>query len=240
MWMFLGRRLVSGLTKPPASRRLLLVVNESSARRFASGVGALECHRLGLEGGEGALVAACYRILCVRILGSLCGAVFLAVICLSPCRADMIVLESQSGGVFDYELSVPSGIDFSSNTAAIVLSGLSGVTGATVSGDLAANCGVAISIFLVPSFTSTSVTLTTGDGVCLTSAGTLGTLSVTSSVTTTGTVNYALNTETNGTESGTVQGPVASAAPEPATLPTLVTALATFVFVRRRKTQPLH
>jgi hypothetical protein len=48
--------------------------------------------------------------------------------------ADSISLASHSGGAYDYDLVFTSGLFFPAGEPVIVLSGLSGVTGASVSG----------------------------------------------------------------------------------------------------------
>jgi hypothetical protein len=135
---------------------------------------------------------------------------------LAAVAASLTLAPSSGGGVYDYDVDAgPSGVGFDPGQT-IILSSLSGVTGASASGVL--------SSFTVSSFTSTSVTFAeTGTvGVAL-PPGPNGTLVVDSSVLTTGTVDYSIDYTTlgvggmAGTISGTVDGPVASAVPEPST-----------------------
>jgi hypothetical protein len=114
-------------------------------------------------------------------------------------------LTSSSSGIYDYGLVVDaSGVTFDQHQT-ITLSGLSGVTGASVSGDLS------FAGFSVSSFTSDSVVFAQGVFGSSGFAGpsTFGTFVIDSSVLTTGTVAYSMETD-SGTLSGTVDGPVAS------------------------------
>jgi len=129
-----------------------------------------------------------------------------------------ISLASQSGGTYDYQLTTGTVAVtwFDAVSPAIVLSGLSGVTGASLSGDLAgggSNGACALSV----SHTATSVTVSQGsnqaaDNFCVFDAlSSFGTLEVDSSAATAGTVNWATeNTNAVADASGTVQGPVAN------------------------------
>ncbi len=122
--------------------------------------------------------------------------------------ADSLVLASHQGGVYNYNY-VTSGSDFPNAIGTMfVLSGLSGVSSASLSGPLfGSGCGV----FLFASATSTSVTVSNRfDDACVFSPGTYGTLQVNSTVTTPGTVNWTIenNFGADGNTTGTTQGPV--------------------------------
>jgi uncharacterized repeat protein (TIGR01451 family) len=132
-----------------------------------------------------------------------------------------VSLESHTAGsgTWDYELNTGpgtgefSGVAWDEGRAAIVLSGLSGVTDATLSGALAGGgdpppgtCALTVS------HTATSVTVSEGFSNIYTcsffGSETLGTLEVVSSVTTAGTDNWAIGNLIGNVEaSGTVQGP---------------------------------
>ena len=133
---------------------------------------------------------------------------------------------SQSGGTYNYELTLtnPSGDIFLNAGQHITLTGLSGVTGESISGGAAGfydtTCG----------FTSTSacfnLTSNTAIGPASGSNVNIPTFTVTSSVLTTASVNWLVQSEgTDGATptpfSGTTTGPVGTvvvAAPEPGTV----------------------
>ena len=144
--------------------------------------------------------------------------------------ATAITLISSGSGVYDYGLTVtgPGTIRINQNQT-ITISGLSGVTDASVS-DLLSGFG-----FTLSSFDSTSAVFAeTGQRQLQLGHSTVGTLVVESSVLTTGTVDFSIES-VGGTITGTTQGPVAAAVPEPASLVLFGTALATFGLTRRRR-----
>jgi hypothetical protein len=150
-----------------------------------------------------------------------------------PCWADAISLTSHNGGIFDYTLSTGSGIIFNTVAPVLALSGLSGVTGASILGDLAnGNCDLQVSSLSAHSVTVSTVLF---DKPCFEGPGSIGTLEVTSTVTTLGTVNFEIeNTLTFPQNiSGTTEGPVSSAVPEPANMALLLTGVA-LAIIRRR------
>jgi hypothetical protein len=134
--------------------------------------------------------------------------------------ASMITLTSSGSGVFDYGLTLGAGetVSFIPGQT-ITLSGLSGVTGASVNSELSFS-------FTETSFTPTSVVFTSSAEFSFSNVGasspfTFGTLVVDSSVLTLGTVDFSMETNNEGT----VQGPVSAAVPEPASLTLFGTAL---------------
>lgn len=162
----------------------------------------------------------------MRLSGSLLIATSLLLLSASAAQADSVsmVLTSSGSGEFDYALHQPGNVaevDFVAGET-ITLSGLDGVTGATVSSDfLGAN--------FVPTFTSTSVTLTLDAvslGIVNGSPGpsnpgfNIGFLQVFSSAPA-GLVNYDIAAQLGSYDisnqnqfTGLVEGPVAT--PEPA------------------------
>lgn len=141
-----------------------------------------------------------------------------------------MTLTSSSGGVYDYGLTVDAGeIAGFNNGQTITLSGLSGVTGASI---LPSSLG---SYFTVSSVTSTSVVIAqtlvafnaSYNNEFGTSPFTVGTLEVDSTVLTTGPIDFSI--ETSGTTfTGTVDGPVALTA-EPGSLALFTLALVIFL-----------
>jgi hypothetical protein len=120
-------------------------------------------------------------------------------------------LTSSSGGVYDYASNSPSGFIIGGGQS-ISLTGLSGVTGASVYFGISPEFAVSI--------TPNSVVLTERNpGQILNIRGGLFPIvEVTSSVLTSGAVDYALETFVPGdTFTGTVEGPVASPVPEAST-----------------------
>jgi hypothetical protein len=148
-------------------------------------------------------------------------------------RADGIVLISSGGGVYDYGFDVTSGLLSFFQNQTVTVSGLSGVTGASVDTSFADNG------FTVESFTSSSVTfIQSGFGAVNFPNGTFGDLIVDSTVLTLGTVNWSAQTATAGTISGTVEGPVGSvSAPEPSSVALLLLGTG-LVFAMRKRMAP--
>lgn len=145
------------------------------------------------------------------------------------CDSFSVSLISNGGGVYEYGITLPANnqVDFSGNTTSesITISGMSGVTGASVSG-LLASFG-----WSVASFNSSSVTFDispfTSDLANFGSVPfTWGTFSI-DSASPLGTVNWSGNDDA-GSFSGTVGGPVGgiAATPEPGSLSMLLTGIA--------------
>ena len=118
--------------------------------------------------------------------------------------AASIVLTSSGGGVYDYGLTAASGevVNFAAPDK-ITLSGLSGVTGASVADIL-----IMAGLISVSSATPSSVVYGWETPFVDLGPLTVGTLVVDSSVLTLGTVDFSMQTLTGGTVSGTTQGPV--------------------------------
>jgi hypothetical protein len=176
-----------------------------------------------------------------QLLGLIAFAAIFSALCSEPCWADSVIsldLESQSGDTYDYSLveSGSSPIEVNAGQQ-IILSGLSGVTGAEVSGTLASFCpGLTVSF---PVITSTSVTVVNGGGGCFFGPNvTDGTLAVDSTVTTAGTVNFEIDTP-GGAVDGTTQGPVSSS-PEPSAVQLLGLGALTFAALRRNLSRLAH
>jgi hypothetical protein len=134
----------------------------------------------------------------------------IACIGLAACLgATNLTLISQSGGQYNYaiQLDPNQGLVFVGGDQ-IILSGLSGVIGATLLSGL-------VPFFGNPVTTPTSVSITDNNAIVFDPVArgvTIPAFSVTSSVLTTSPVHYQIETA-NGTFSGAVQGPVAI--PEP-------------------------
>ena len=138
-------------------------------------------------------------------------------------RPTSIVLTSQSGGQFNYaiQLGPNQGLVLQTGNE-IILSGLSGVTGASLT-------GLAF-VFGNPVISGSSVAITDTNPIVfdpVPSGVTIPALAVISSITSAGPVNYQIQTA-NGTLSGGVLGPVA--VPEPAPLWSGALALAILVW----------
>jgi hypothetical protein len=128
-----------------------------------------------------------------------------------------LTLTSSGGGVYDYGLTLdPNEAVLFNPNQTITLSGLSGVTGASVSGTFGD-----IDLFTVQSFNTTSAVFISPNGVEVLNddpdPSTFGTLVVDSSVLTPGTVDFSLET-TDGPITGTTQGPVAAVSEPGSTL----------------------
>ncbi len=143
------------------------------------------------------------------------------------------VLESNSGGVYDYSLVGPLSLDppeggatAIENGQTMTLSGLSGITGAELSGALENTlCSGGSSGLSLSGFTSDSVTLDySASSQCFYGpGGTYGDLEIDSSVMTLGTVNYEIENPPGDFYTGTAEGPVS---PEPAAGVLLLTGIA--------------
>jgi hypothetical protein len=124
---------------------------------------------------------------------------------------DTLVLISQSGGRYDYaiQLAPNHGLVFTVNDQ-IILTGLSGVTGASVLAGLDFCFSTAITTAVSATIVSSSpcpVFDPVPTGV------TIGAVRVVSTVFTTASINYQIQTGNEGTLSGTVAGPVAVVEP---------------------------
>ena len=145
-------------------------------------------------------------------------------------------LVSSGGGIYDYGITVPgfSAAIFDANQT-ITLTGLSGVTGASVS-------GVLFDGDFRASFTSTSVTFDQTNGFALLNPVsvpfTFGVFLVDSTAPL-GTVNWS-GQAASGTFSGTVGGPVAGVAtPEPSSVALMLLGVG-LVFVMRKRNSRGH
>ncbi len=145
------------------------------------------------------------------ICGALAAGVFAAP---EASLAASITLQSSGGGVYDYALMLGPNEDITFfRNDEITLSGLSGVTSASLGGSLSA--------FTVDSITSTSVTFAqttlfeSGFENGKDEAASFGVIIINSSVLTLGAADYAITA--SGGFTGTVEGPVATPVPEPST-----------------------
>lgn len=142
-----------------------------------------------------------------------------------------LTLISSGSGIYDYGITVPGGQDISFlQNQTITLTGLSDVTGASVSGALLGDS------FAVSSFTSTSVTFVQTGIAGFSGAITFGDFLVDSTAPL-GTVNWSMETQ-SGTLSGTVGGPVATA-PEPSSAALMLLGVG-LVFVMRKRNSRGH
>ena len=155
-------------------------------------------------------------------------AAVLGALCAGSACADMLVLSAEADGQYDY------GIQRDPNHGLVVLlgdeitlSGLSGVTAASVLPDLAF-------AFSLGTISATSVTIVDTTAFVLDPlpvGHTISALQVISSASSTGLVDYQIQTRIEGVLSGTVCGPVA-AAPEPRAWPILIALAAVLVLGR--------
>ena len=161
---------------------------------------------------------------CSKLMG-----LFIALLGLAPLQAATLVLTSHVGGVYDYGLAITDFELLLQQNQGVTISGLSGVTGASISSvEQGSKCPDTVST------TATSVSVTES-GQCAAGNGNwpsptpfvVQTIEIDSSIQTAGTVNYELNTShvvfTQGGSfffvvdppfDSTTQGPIA---PEPST-----------------------
>ncbi len=146
----------------------------------------------------------------------------------SLAHADSVVLSSQSGSTSVYSVYAPDGTLSYDAGDTVTLSGLSGITGVTLS-DTAGYFGTV-------SWTDSTITYTTNQSGSLNQSGPVDMelFTVTTNGSSTGDLSYAMQ-ESDGTYTGVVQTDVA-ATPEPSTLLLLGTgALGIGLFARRRR-----
>jgi hypothetical protein len=154
-------------------------------------------------------------------------ALFASALAFAPmAKADSITLENHTGNTYTYDLTLDSyvtGFVFSG----FQLTGLSGVTDATLSGNLADHFGVAFDADSV--LVGTIATLEFGFHIPFS----VGTLTVTSA-STPGDVDFAI-LDTNGLSTGQVSGPDSSPVPEPSSLVLMGSGLLAAAGAARRK-----
>jgi hypothetical protein len=144
-----------------------------------------------------------------------------------------VVLDSASGGVYKYDILLGANESFFYGT--LDITGLSGVTGASVADDIGAFSSASAS------FTPTSATFVINQSIFNQgSAAPFGTMIVDSSVLTEGAVDYTIHS--NGFDvPGTVLGPFAGNpngnVPEPSTWALMVAGFAGLGFVGYRRTR---
>jgi hypothetical protein len=154
-------------------------------------------------------------------------AVILAVTSVGTAYADMLVLTAQADGQYDYGIQLDANHGLVVLTGdEIILSGLSGVTGASVLQGLS----FAYSLGVISATSLTIVDTIPFVLDPLPVSHTISALRATSSAPMTGLVDYQIQTG-NGVLSGMVPGPVA-AVPEPGEL-LVVAALAAFLLLKR-------
>lgn len=224
----------------PAHRAILERLNEpNSAAGLARQLGIprqkLNYHLRQLEAGRHAGPAN-QRRPGMKALVSLFSVAILGILGAPTCHGGPVfTLESQTGGTYNYSLMVtPTAVDIPPGND-IILSGLSGVTGASVTGSLGTSAGCFNpGGFSLLSFTSTTVTLQNETGSQCLALGTYANLAVTSTVTTPGTVDFEIDI-LSGPVYGTTGGPVAAAVPEPAAGVLVCLGIATLLLWRLQR-----
>jgi hypothetical protein len=146
-------------------------------------------------------------------------------------HAGTIGLVSNGGGTYSYEIVAANGEAFGKAGGEVTFSGMSGVTGESVSSVI-----MILNQYTTCGFTSTTACFQ-ADSVVQNGTGgvaTQGNLDITSTILTTGLINYSLQTNL-GTFTGQVLGPVAATAPvpEPGSLTLLALGGFGIAFIRR-------